>query len=106
MRTVAARLACCALLAASAALAQPAAKPNIVFVLVDDMGWTDVGCNGSTYYETPNIDRLAAQGMRFTDAYSACTVCSPTRACIMTGRYPARLHITTGSPATSGRTPS
>lgn len=74
--------------------AEPAAKPNIVFVLVDDMGWTDLGCFGSTYYETPNIDRLAAQGMRFTDAYSACTVCSPTRASIMTGQYPARLHIT------------
>ena len=76
-----------------AALAN-AAPPNIVFVLVDDMGWTDLGCFGSTYYETPNIDRLAAQGMRFTDAYSACTVCSPSRACIMTGQYPARLRIT------------
>ncbi|HPO36986.1 MAG TPA: sulfatase-like hydrolase/transferase, partial [Kiritimatiellia bacterium] len=71
-----------------------AAPPNIVFVLVDDMGWTDLGCFGSTYYETPNIDRLAAQGMRFTDAYSACTVCSPSRACLMTGQYPARLRIT------------
>jgi len=71
-----------------------ASKPNVVFVLVDDMGWTDLGCFGSTYYETPNIDRLAAQGMRFTDAYAACTVCSPTRACILTGQYPARLHIT------------
>jgi arylsulfatase A-like enzyme len=58
------------------------------------MGWTDLGCFGSKYYETPNIDRLAAQGMRFTDAYSACTVCSPTRASVMTGQYPARLHIT------------
>jgi arylsulfatase A-like enzyme len=63
-------------------------------VLVDDMGWTDLGCFGSKYYETPNIDRLASQGMRFTDAYSACTVCSPTRASVMTGQYPARLHIT------------
>ncbi len=71
-----------------------AAQPNIIFVLVDDMGWTDLGCFGSTYYQTPNIDRLAAQGMRFTDAYSACTVCSPTRASVMTGQYPARLHIT------------
>ena len=74
--------------------AAPAPLPNIVFVLVDDLGWTDLGCFGSTYYETPNIDRLAAQGMRFTDAYSACTVCSPSRASIMTGQYPARLHIT------------
>jgi len=69
-------------------------RPNIVFVLVDDMGWTDLGCFGSTYYETPNIDRLASQGMRFTDAYAACTVCSPSRASILTGQYPARLHIT------------
>ncbi|MBN2313242.1 MAG: sulfatase-like hydrolase/transferase [Sedimentisphaerales bacterium] len=69
-------------------------KPNIVFMLVDDLGWTDVGCYGSTFYETPNIDRLAAEGMRFTDGYAACAVCSPTRASIMTGRYPARLGVT------------
>lgn len=68
--------------------------PNIVLILVDDMGWTDVGCFGSKFYETPNIDRLAAQGMRFTDAHSSCTVCSPTRASLLTGQYPARLHIT------------
>jgi arylsulfatase A-like enzyme len=79
---------------ALAAAAAHAAPPNLVFVLVDDLGWTDLGCFGSTYYETPNIDRLASQGMRFTDAYSACTVCSPSRASIMTGQYPARLHIT------------
>ncbi len=70
------------------------AKPNIIFFLVDDMGWTDVGYMGSTFYDTPHIDRLAAQGMRFNQAYSACTVCSPTRAAILTGQYPARLHIT------------
>lgn len=69
-------------------------RPNIVFILVDDLGWSDVGCFGSKYYETPNIDRLASQGMRFTDAYAACSVCSPTRASIMTGKYPARLHLT------------
>ena len=73
---------------------KPAAKPNIVFILIDDMGWTDVGCFGSTIYKTPNIDKLAAQGMRFTDAYAACNVCSPTRASILTGKYPARLHLT------------
>jgi arylsulfatase A-like enzyme len=94
MKRSALRFAACALLAAPAAFAQPAAKPNIVFVLVDDMGWTDLGCFGSKFYETPNIDRLATQGMRFTDAYSACTVCSPSRASVMTGQYPARLHIT------------
>jgi arylsulfatase A-like enzyme len=68
------------------------APPNVIFFLVDDMGWTDVGYMGSTFYETPNIDRLASQGMRFNQAYSACTVCSPTRAAILTGQYPARLH--------------
>jgi arylsulfatase A-like enzyme len=63
-------------------------------MLVDDMGWTDLECMGSKFYETPNVDRLAADGMRFTHAYSACTVCSPTRAAVLTGQYPARLHIT------------
>jgi arylsulfatase A-like enzyme len=67
---------------------------NIIFVLVDDMGWTDAACYGSSFYETPNIDRLAAEGMRFTSAYAAAPVCSPTRASIMTGKYPARLHLT------------
>lgn len=74
--------------------AAEASRPNIVFILVDDLGWADVGCFGSKFYETPNIDRLATQGMRFTDAYAACAVCSPTRASIMTGKYPARLHLT------------
>ena len=70
------------------------AKPNILFILVDDLGWADVGCFGSKLYETPNIDRLASQGMKFTNAYAACPVCSPTRASIMTGRYPVRQGIT------------
>lgn len=69
-------------------------KTNFVFILIDDMGWTDAGCYGSTFYETPNIDKLAAEGMRFTNAYAASPVCSPTRASIMTGKYPARLGIT------------
>jgi arylsulfatase A-like enzyme len=69
-------------------------KPNFLFILADDFGWSQLGCYGSQYYETPNIDRLAAQGMKFTDAYAACPVCSPTRASIMTGKYPARLHLT------------
>lgn len=77
------------------AAAEPAGqRPNIVFLLADDLGWTGVGCFGSDLHETPNIDRLAGEGMLFTDAYSACTVCSPTRASIMTGKYPARLHLT------------
>lgn len=71
-----------------------APPPNIVVFLIDDLGWTDLGCMGSDLYETPNIDRLAREGMKFTNAYSACTVCSPTRAALMTGKYPARLHIT------------
>lgn len=69
-------------------------RSNFVFFLVDDLGWTDLGCYGSRFYETPSVDRLAAEGMRFTNAYAACPVCSPTRASIMTGKYPARLRTT------------
>jgi len=69
-------------------------KPNIIFILIDDLGWVDLTCYGSTFYETPNIDRLASEGMRFTDAYAACPVCSPTRASILTGKYPATLGLT------------
>ncbi len=69
-------------------------KPNIVFFLVDDLGWRDVGCYGSSFYETPRIDRLAGEGMRFSQAYAACHVCSPTRASILTGKYPARINLT------------
>ncbi|HEY0548943.1 MAG TPA: sulfatase [Verrucomicrobiae bacterium] len=70
------------------------ALPNVILILADDLGWTDLSCYGSDFYETPNIDRLARDGMKFTQAYSACTVCSPTRAAILTGKYPARLHVT------------
>ncbi|HEC02681.1 MAG TPA: twin-arginine translocation signal domain-containing protein, partial [Phycisphaerales bacterium] len=73
---------------------RPRRKPNIVFILIDDMGWPDVACYGSKFHETPNIDRLASQGMKFSDAYAACPVCSPTRASIMAGQYPARVGIT------------
>lgn len=77
-------------------------KPlNVVFYLIDDMGWMDIGANGSDYYRTPHIDRLAAEGMRFTNGYAACNVCTPTRAAIMTGKYPARLLMTQWLP--SGR---
>lgn len=72
----------------------PRPKTNFVFILIDDMGYMDIGCNGSTFYETPNIDKLAASGMRFTSGYAACCVCSPTRASILTGKYPARLNLT------------
>ncbi|HUT33103.1 MAG TPA: sulfatase [Planctomycetota bacterium] len=74
--------------------AAPKAKPNFVFILVDDLGWADLGCYGSTYHESPNIDRLATQGLRFTDAYAACPVCSPTRASILTGKYTATVNLT------------
>ena len=69
-------------------------KLNVVLFLVDDMGWTDVGCYGSSFYDTPQIDRFAEDGVRFTSAYAACHVCSPTRASLMTGKYPATLHLT------------
>jgi arylsulfatase A len=89
-----AMLVCLALAQTGRATERGGAKPNFIFVLVDDLGWTDLSCYGSTFYETPHIDRLAARGMRFTSAYAACTVCSPTRASILTGKYPARLHLT------------
>ncbi len=73
---------------------RPAAKPNFVFVVIDDLGWADLGCYGSRFYETPYIDRLASRGMRFTDAYAASPVCSPTRLSILTGKYPARVRLT------------
>lgn len=81
------------LLAVRLVSAQPA-RPNVVFLLVDDLGWGDFGCYGAKFNETPNIDKLATQGLRFTNAYSACTVCSPSRAAILSGCYPARLHLT------------
>jgi arylsulfatase A-like enzyme len=69
-------------------------KPNILFILIDDLGWKDLACCGSTFYKTPSLDQLARQGMRFTDAYAACPVCSPTRASILTGKYPATVGVT------------
>ena len=82
-----------ALVASSdAALASP--PPNIVFFLVDDLGWGAMSDYGNNYHETPNFDELCARGTKFTHAYSACTVCSPSRAAILTGQYPARLHLT------------
>ena len=82
------------MLAASQLPAAAAPKPNFIFFLIDDLGRNDLGCYGSKFYRTPNLDRMAAEGMKFTDAYAACPVCSPTRASIMTGKYPARLHLT------------
>ena len=69
-------------------------KPNVVIVVIDDMGWEQLGCYGSSFYKSPNIDKLAESGVRFTNAYASAPVCSPTRAALMTGKYPARLHLT------------
>jgi arylsulfatase A-like enzyme len=95
---IAAVIACCCLFTGISAQktikAGKVKKPNIVLFLIDDLGWMDIGCNGSKFYETPNIDRLASEGMRFTNAYAATPVCSPTRASILTGKYPAALKTT------------
>ena len=80
--------------------------PNVVFFLADDLGWSDLGCYGSQFYETPNIDGLAASGARFTQAYAACPVCSPTRASIMTGKYPARIRVTDYISPSGGNQPA
>ena len=86
------------LLLATATASSPAdaaRPPNVVFFLADDLGWCDTTLYGKTsFYETPNIERLAKKGVRFSQAYAACHVCSPTRASIMSGKYPARLHLT------------
>lgn len=84
-------------------------KPNIIFILADDLGYSDLGCYGSTFYETPNLDRLAIQGVTFSDAYASCPVSSPTRASIMTGKYPVKTGITDwipGRQATNSGSPS
>jgi arylsulfatase A-like enzyme len=73
---------------------KPEPKPNFIFILVDDLGWADLGCYGSSFHETPHIDKLAGESLRFTNAYAACPVCSPTRTSIMTGKYPARTGVT------------
>lgn len=85
-----------------ACLAVAKDRPNVVFILVDDLGRTDIGVDGSTFYETPNIDRLANSGMRFTDGYATCQVCSPSRASILTGKYTPRHGITDWIGAASG----
>ena len=80
-------------------------KPNVLFILIDDMGWMDLGCQGNKNLHTPNIDNLAKEGMRFTDAYAPAPVCSPTRAAIITGQSPARLQITNHLPHQDRFTP-
>ncbi len=88
---------------AGATHAAAAEKTNIVFILIDDLGYKDLGCYGSTFYRTPHIDRLASESLKFTDAYAACPVCSPTRASILTGRYPARFNLTDWLPGRPDR---
>jgi arylsulfatase A-like enzyme len=80
--------------AGARAAGPPPRKPNVVFILADDLGWADLGCYGADLHETPHLDRLAREGVRFTQAY-AMSVCSPSRAAILTGQHAARLHITT-----------
>lgn len=78
-------------------------RPNLVLIVADDLGWADLGCYGSTFHRTPRLDRMAASGRRFTQAYAACPVCSPTRAALMTGKFPARLHLTDWLPGRGDR---
>src|SRR3954447_24023126 len=82
------------LVAFLASSATAADTPNVVLILIDDLGQRDLGCYGSTFYRTPNVDKMAKDGLRFTDFYAACPVCSPTRASILTGRYPQRMDVT------------
>src|SRR6185437_107266 len=81
----------------------PPGRLNVVVILADDLGWADLSCYGSKYHKTPNLDRLAARGMRFTDAYAAAAICSPTRAALLTGKYPARLNLTDWLPGRADR---
>jgi arylsulfatase A-like enzyme len=80
-----------------------AASPNVVLILADDLGWADLGCYGSKFHRTPHLDKLAAESVRFTDAYAAAPVCSPTRASLLTGKYPARLNLTDWLPGRPDR---
>src|SRR5262249_49801413 len=79
------------------------ARTNVVVILADDLGGSDLGCYGSTYHRTPHLDRLAAGSLRFTSAYAACPLCSPTRAALLPGLYPARLHLTDWLPGRAAR---
>ena len=78
-------------------------KPNVVLFFVDDLGWSDTASYGSSFYETPNIDALANDGVRFTDAYATSHVCSPSRASLITGKYPARIGLTDWLPGRPNR---
>src|SRR5262245_11534277 len=88
---------------AAGATVRAAERPNVIVILIDDLGACDLGCYGSTYHRTPNLDRLAAAGIKFTDAYAACPVCSPTRAALLTGKYPQRFNLTDFIPGRADR---
>ncbi len=93
----------CLLAGVNVDAAEPANRPNVVLFLIDDLGWADLGCYGSKYHRTPHLDTMAREGLRCTQFYSASPVCSPTRAAIMTGRWPARLHLTDWLPGRPDR---
>src|ERR1700712_3311735 len=90
------RILCCGIAGLLASMTAIAAerKPNVVLILADDLGWADLGCYGSKFHKTPHLDELAKQSRRFTQAYAAAPICSPSRAAILTGKCPARLHLT------------
>jgi arylsulfatase A-like enzyme len=83
---------CAAVLLAISSSLTAANQPNVIYILADDLGMGDLGCYGQQKLKTPNIDRLASEGMRFTDHYSGNTVCSPSRAVLMTGQHPGHVH--------------
>jgi hypothetical protein len=94
-RTMKTILRLCILVALVMPVLVPAAqRPNILFILADDLGWRDLSNEGSTFYESPNINKIAEQGMKFTRGYAACSVCSPSRASIMTGKYTPKHGVT------------
>ena len=93
-------------IAASAFAKGEEQKHNVLFIMIDDYGWADVGYNGSKFYETPNIDRLASEGMVFTNGYAPAPISSPTRVSVLTGKYPARNGITDWIPGPPSGFPS
>src|SRR5215204_3108584 len=82
-----------AVAASDVSLGAQAARPNVLYIMADDMGWGDLSCYGRPDYRTPHLDRLASEGVQFTQAYSAAPVCTPTRCAFVTGRYPARTAV-------------
>jgi arylsulfatase A len=103
MRITVSVLVCSLLLNISLFAQNKNQKPNIIFIMADDLGSGELGCYGNTFNETPNLDKLATQGLKFTQAYAAAPICSPTRASLMTGQYPARVKITDFLPAKTDR---